>query len=466
MLGVSPKSAPTTTIAIDGVSVPAPEPRAPPRARSGRDHEIRTIASSFLQMRPFIVGPYLLTQWFVIAASGARKAQLMVLGISNALLLMLFLYEAFRVRRGPVTSVWIFRSCAATLLAIGFACLGTGSTASPMLPMMFAPVGVTFAVFGRTKQSAWLLALLIGLGFLLAIATPHTKFLAVPSPHREIAMSFAILAAALLLYLGVAALTAAHRRAADALADQGDEAIRATESRLREWESQGAQIAHEMNNPLAAVQSLLEVMLETAEGRDQTRLRVARGELVRLSGIVDGYRSLATAAPFQSITRAPVNVDALLYGLVMILDARAAQNGVSLSFELPTLAGAVPAPSRELTCMPLDRDRVKEALINLVQNALQASAPGGTIRLSRTLFPHRQRLHIRVTDSGKGMSPEVLEKLGTPYFSQRLGGTGLGVTLARKVAEQHGGTLSYESVPGLGTTATLELSIAIESENR
>jgi signal transduction histidine kinase len=430
--------------------------------RFGRDHEVRAIATTFLQLRPFIVGPYLILQWFIIAASGASGEQLTILGVSNALFLAVFIHEAWRARLGLVTAVWIFRSCAATLIAIAFGTLGTGAMASPMLPMMFAPVGVTFAVFGRTRQSAILLGILIAIGFVLAVVTPYTRALVVASPNREYAMAAAILACSLLLYVGVASLTAAHRRAADALAAQGDDALRATSIRVREWESQGAQIAHELKNPLAAIQSLVEVMSESAEERNIKRLQVVSGELVRLNGIVEGYRSLATTAPFQSIKRTAVNVDALLEGVVMMLDARVARSGVSLTFDSPEISAAELARTVQLTAASLDRDRVKEALINLVQNALQACSSGGSIRLSRTLQDD-QTLVIRVADTGSGMTSAVLDKIGTPYFSQRKGGTGLGVALARKVAEQHGGALKYESSVGHGTTAILELPLLRES---
>jgi signal transduction histidine kinase len=407
--------------------------------RVGRDHEVRAITASFLQLRPFVVAPYLLIQWLLVAASGAKVEQLVILGVASAAFLGVFIHEAFRARHGFVTGLSIFRSCTATLVAIAFVSVGTGAMASPMLPMMFAPVGVTFAVFGRTRPSAVILVVLIALGIVLAVLTPHVLPLAVLSPYRDLAMAASILGAAVLLYIGVASLTAAHRRAADALALQGDDALR-------------------------AIQSLVEVMLETATDRNEKRLKVVAAELVRLNGIVEGYRSLATAAPFQAIRRAPLNVDALLSGLVMILDARAAQSGVSLSFELPAVSPAELRLADQLSNLELDQDRLKEALVNLVQNALQATQAGGRIELSRQVVEERV-LQIRVKDNGQGMTPEVVQKLGTPYFSQRAGGTGLGVALARRVAEQHGGTLTYESKVGSGTTAILRLPLRLEDQS-
>jgi signal transduction histidine kinase len=432
----------------------------------GRDQEVRAITTTFLKVRPFIVAPYLVIQWALIAASGAAREQLIVLGVANAAFIGVFVHEALRARRGLVTAVWIFRSCSATLVAIAFATIGTGAMASPMVPLLFAPVGVTFAAFGRTRQSGIMLGLLLCIGLILPLVTPHVHPFVVASPYREVITALAIVGCATLLYFGVASLTAAHRRAADALAIQGDDALRATSIRLREWESHGAQIVHELKNPLAAIQSLVEVMAETAEDRNAKRLRVMSSELVRLNHIIDGYRSLATAAPFQSIERTEVDIDALLEGLVMILDARAARNGVALTFDATQVFGG--NNSMQFTSVLLDRDRIKEALINLVQNALQASSHGGMIQLSRTVREDRaqegRKLIIRVTDTGGGMPLDVLDKIGTPYFSLRKGGTGLGVALARQVAEQHGGALKYESRVGHGTTAILELPLLRSGE--
>jgi signal transduction histidine kinase len=73
--------------------------------------------------------------------------------------------------------------------------------------------------------------------------------------------------------------------------------------------------------------------------------------------------------------------------------------------------------------------------------------------------PAREAVDIVVRDSGRGMSPDTLRRLGTPFFTTREEGTGLGVVLARSAVAQHGGCLRYESVPGRGTTATVSLPV-------
>jgi signal transduction histidine kinase len=98
-----------------------------------------------------------------------------------------------------------------------------------------------------------------------------------------------------------------------------------------------------------------------------------------------------------------------------------------------------------------DPRRLKEALLNLVANAIEATPPGGRVEIR--IAERAGNVQIAVQDTGRGMPPEVLARLGTPFFTTREQGTGLGVLLARGVFVQHGGTLEYASTPGRGTVA-------------
>src|SRR4030095_4494737 len=132
-----------------------------------------------------------------------------------------------------------------------------------------------------------------------------------------------------------------------------------------------------------------------------------------------------------------VDLRALAHDVVEILDGRAVQGGVTLALE-----GNAPAVHG-------DPRRLKEALLNLASNALEATPSGGTITFRiRNSAPGGM---LDVIDPGRGISPEHLEPLGTSFFTTRPGGTGLGVVLAQNVITQHGGSLAYVSTPGKGT---------------
>jgi signal transduction histidine kinase len=104
-----------------------------------------------------------------------------------------------------------------------------------------------------------------------------------------------------------------------------------------------------------------------------------------------------------------------------------------------------------------DPRRIKEALLNLVANALEATPRRGSIEVR--VFGDGDDAVIAVQDTGAGIAPDVLARLGTPFFTTRQGGTGLGVVLARAAIRQHGGDLRFESEVGRGTVATVRLPL-------
>jgi two-component system, NtrC family, sensor histidine kinase HydH len=112
----------------------------------------------------------------------------------------------------------------------------------------------------------------------------------------------------------------------------------------------------------------------------------------------------------------------------------------------------------EHVSLAVDENKLKQALLNLLTNALEATPSGGTIRLSATAVG--DRAEIVVSDSGRGIPAEVLARVGTPFFTTREQGTGLGVAIARGIVEQHGGELSIDSASGGGTRVRISLPLA------
>jgi signal transduction histidine kinase len=129
---------------------------------------------------------------------------------------------------------------------------------------------------------------------------------------------------------------------------------------------------------------------------------------------------------------------ALTDEVLSLMDARAASAGVTLR-------------RRGDAIIEADERRLKDALFNLVGNAVEATPQGGKVEIEIDEVERAARIAVR--DSGRGMSPEVLDRIGTPFFTTRDEGTGLGVVVARATFTQHGGSLVYSSEPGRGTTA-------------
>jgi two-component system, NtrC family, sensor histidine kinase HydH len=260
-------------------------------------------------------------------------------------------------------------------------------------------------------------------------------------PHRTITV-MSVLCAGILLWIGVTSLADAYATARIALGKAGDTVIEAAEARVRALESLGATVAHEIRNPLSAVKGLVELLIESPDqGRARKRLDVVRGEVERVEKILDGY--LSFARPWGELARVPTDVGALVGEVAVLLEAGAEREGIVII--------------AENAAMTIDADpgRLKEALLNLVLNALQATPAGGTVRIVCT--PGPRAVSIVVDDTGGGLDAATLARLGNAFFTTRESGTGLGVLMARQVAELHGGTLTFTSTPGRGTKAILTI---------
>jgi len=155
---------------------------------------------------------------------------------------------------------------------------------------------------------------------------------------------------------------------------------------------------------------------------------------------------LSFSRPLEDLRPETLDLAALSRDVVNVLAGRADQAGVTLSIE----GGATRAQG--------DPRRLKEALINLVANAIEATPTGGAVMLR--VHNGGNDVVVEVEDTGRGIAPDDLKRLGTSFFTTRPNGTGLGVVLAQGVITQHGGSLAYASTVGHGTTATIKLPTA------
>lgn len=420
-------------------------PEIPRSPAAGLDAQVRAVATAFLRLRPAIVIPFLALTVGALAATRAPLRQVGALGVASTLFSAFFLWERRVGRESVFGERALFRSLVATALGIALGATVTGGLASPLLPMLSAPIGVGFAAFGRTRRAAALFGLVVALSLALSALSPVVRDLVVAEGPRRAIGAMALVDSALLLFVGVASLSEAHRRAAESLARAGDEIARGATLRTRSLEELGAKVAHELKNPLTALRAIVEVMVEGGAGdaRTEKRLSVLASEIARMEQIVESYASMTS--PLERVRRAPVDVADLAQGLVSVLEARAARAGVALSISAP------PA-----LVFDVDRDRLREGLLNLLLNAVQATPAGGEVTLSCAEVDEGG-LELSVADTGHGMDPETLARLGTPFFTLREGGTGLGVSLAQKTAALHGGALTYESAPGAGTVAKMRI---------
>ncbi len=328
----------------------------------------------------------------------------------------------------------------------------TGGLASPLL-MMGAMMMTSAAVGGL--ETRWLrgaVFVLLGGGFVALALLSRTAIgeLAPPLGGGQWAtpeyVSLALLAS-MFGMMGVyrmgCGITQGYERAALELASRREELCSEGEDRSRALEGMAARLAHEVKNPLAAIKGLSTHMARSAtDPKTAERLAIVAAEADRLQGIVDGFLSFSRG--LDDLNVAPTRPHEVARELAVLLETRAEEAGVSL--EVTGDADLV---------VDADARKLRQALLNLVLNAVQASPRGATVRVGVSRACEGARITVR--DDGTGMTPEVLERIRKPYFTTKEGGTGLGVAVARGLVEQHGGKLEFKSVPGTGTTVTLTL---------
>ncbi len=216
-------------------------------------------------------------------------------------------------------------------------------------------------------------------------------------------------------------------------------------------------LAHEIRNPLSTMRlnlSLVEEQLAAEENPRDRRLlekirRVAR-ESQRLETLVEDFLRLVRAHQ-PRLTLA--NLNSVVDDLVDFCEPQAAAQNVLIRTRF----------DRDIPAFPLDVDLFKQALFNLIFNALSAMPDGGELIIETRREEGRAALDV--TDTGVGVPLDLQRKVFEPFFSTRPGGSGLGLPLARRVVEAHGGAIRLQSEPGKGSRflITLPFDPPIES---
>jgi signal transduction histidine kinase len=402
------------------------------------------VGQRFLRTRPRIAGVAALGNAILLLTSAAPALQKAALGSAFALTIGAFFLEAWLLSRRPLTESWLLVSLGLTLGALSVGALLSGGLTSPILPLLFAPAVVGSAAFARARQTWLLLGETVLLFLLLGAAGPLTAFPELPAPALRSMLGLSSAASLVLLAVGVIGLVDAHARISAELDRLRSDMLQEAERRALSIEHLGAQVAHEVKNPLTAARGLVQLVeRRVVDERDRQRLAVVITEVDRAVTVLQDY--LSFARPLSDLRLGPVRLRPLLEDAAGVLEARALEKGLTLRI------------SAENVEVWADRQRLRDALLNLMLNAIAALPRGGTVELTAARVGDRARL--TVSDDGPGLSPELYARLGQPFISGREGGTGLGVMLAESVMRQHGGELRIENEPGKGVRAQLELPL-------
>ena len=220
--------------------------------------------------------------------------------------------------------------------------------------------------------------------------------------------------------------------------------------RLASLGRMSAGIAHEVRNPLTGVSLLLDELHDRLLGqeKDQQLIRRALGEIERLESLVNEMLHFSTL-PTPKLTCGQVK--AVVEDVLLLTRKQCQLQKVELIEEV----------ADNLPEIMLDGDRLKQVLLNLLNNALDAMPDGGTLTVA--VKRSNEQISIRISDTGVGIPSEQLPLIFEPFFTSKGHGTGLGLAISYNIISDHGGDIEIESHIGEGTTVIILLPLTGQS---
>ncbi|MCL6620764.1 MAG: hypothetical protein K6T55_01570 [Syntrophobacterales bacterium] len=205
-----------------------------------------------------------------------------------------------------------------------------------------------------------------------------------------------------------------------------------------------AYVSHEIKNPLMVIGGLAHQVARRLEGQTelQEKLRLIREEVRRLEAFLGDLRDFTRPAQ-PAFT--PVDLNRVIREVEQLLESEARKRGVEIVEDLDSRLPSVPA----------DPNQMKQVLLNLMKNALEAMDGGGRLLLKSGA--EEREVWFSVTDTGVGMPPEVQAKIFNPFFTTKDKGTGLGLAVIHKIITDHHGSIQVESIPERGSTFVVKL---------
>jgi two-component system sensor histidine kinase HydH len=400
-----------------------------------------------LMVVPLMIG---LVAWLAVTkVTPWRRGALIVLGV---LAMALFVHEVLHHRRHGLGRRAFAVNFGFAAVGQAAASLATGGIESPFFFAMF-PIGMVgaalveppmlIALVGTQAVAIWVMVW-IKLGALLPHFNP-SRFggdaaAGWSGAHVLWAATFATLGLGVVTFLGRGlrrSLDGVLRRALGAR----HEVLRAHGERAGELAALSGEIAHELKNPLASIKGLAALLAEDAlPGKPAERLAVLRREVDRMQAILEEF--LNFSRPLVPLAIETVDLRALLEEVAEMHEGTARERNLRL---------VVKGEEQPVRCDPR---KIKQAIINLVQNAIEASPSDAAVEIH---IEGGDPVRARVLDRGPGIEAGLGDKVFEPGVTTKARGSGLGLTIARALVRQHGGEVTLEPRVGGGTVATLQL---------
>ncbi|MCK8059175.1 MULTISPECIES: PAS domain-containing sensor histidine kinase [unclassified Fusibacter] len=213
-----------------------------------------------------------------------------------------------------------------------------------------------------------------------------------------------------------------------------------------------AGVAHEIRNPLASIKGYAQFVLMQMDKENPfySEIEIIMSESDRLDRIIE--RFINFSEPHKP-TFSKYSINKLIEDTIHLI-----------GFDFESRNIAVNTDFGEQTTIEIDHEQLKQVLINLIINSVQSMPSGGQLNFSTSLDFKSQRVIIRLSDTGEGISPDNLEKVFTPFFTTRNSGSGLGLSISARIIENHHGEFDIQSRIDRGTVATIRLPIQQKKE--
>jgi signal transduction histidine kinase len=206
-------------------------------------------------------------------------------------------------------------------------------------------------------------------------------------------------------------------------------------------------VAHEVKNPLNAILMHVELArMKLAKGDCDLdpQMEIISREILRLDRVVKTF--LDFTRPVE-LNLSEIPLDEFMKEIVDLARPQAAFAGIEIDVDQRTDGVTIRA----------DRDLLKQAVLNVAVNAIEAMPAGGHLRFESAL--QHDEAEIRIGDSGPGIPPELREKIFRLYFTTKKEGSGIGLAMTFRIVQLHDGTIDFSSEPGKGTTFTMRLPV-------
>jgi len=213
-----------------------------------------------------------------------------------------------------------------------------------------------------------------------------------------------------------------------------------------------ASVAHEINNPLGIIVGFTQRLLDRipADTLNYEELKIIEQECIRCAKIIKDLLDFARPGiPHKQL----LNVEEIIMNSLKLIEYQARKHSIRMRHHI----------SQGIE-VEIDPDKFRQVLVNILLNAIQAMPQGGTLDISLRIQGHHDGFVqgcacIEIADTGVGIPEENLSHIFEPFFSTKRNGTGLGLSLSKRIIDAHGGNLELESEEGKGTQVTIRLPL-------